>query len=162
MVDVEFISKKHRIDGWSIRKISRHLQLARFPTSKTLENFDFLAVPHLPKREVLARAEGRFFRTHATVICLGLPGTGKTHVAICIGIGAIHVGYRVRFISVVALAQEMLLAQQEYRLPRYLKAWQKVDLVFHGESYRFKECRQQHQAATSVGASTDASIGGHQ
>ena len=35
-------------------------------------------------------------------------------------------------------------------------------LLFQGESYRFKESRQQHQAATSVGASTAASLGGHQ
>lgn len=215
----------HELASRRQHRLAARLHLARFPTSKTLESFDFLAVPQLPKREVLALAEGNFIRTHANVICLGLPGTGKTHVAIGIGIAAIQAGYRVRFISAVALAQEMLLAQQEYRLPRYLKAWQKVDLVildelgylglgpggpllfqfcaehyergsilittnldfarwgevfgdatltaalldrlthhahilvFQGESYRFKESRQQHQAATIIGESTDASLG---
>ena len=207
-------------------RLAARLHLARFPASKTLESFDFLAVPQVPKRDVLALAEGRFIRTHANVICLGLPGTGKTHVAIGIGIGAIQAGYRVRFISAVALAQELLLAQQEYRLPRYLKAWQKIDLVildelgylglgpggpllfqfcaeryergsilittnldfarwgevfgdatltaalldrlthhahilvFQGESYRFKESRQQRGIAPITGASGDASPGG--
>jgi DNA replication protein DnaC len=40
---------------------------------------------------------------------------------------------RVRFIGAVTLAQELLLAQQEYRLPRYLKSWQKIDLVILDE-----------------------------
>ena len=45
------------------------------------------------------------------------------------GISAIQAGYRVRFISALTLAQELLQAQQEYRLPRYLRSWQSVDLV---------------------------------
>jgi DNA replication protein DnaC len=114
-------------------RLAARLHLARFPASKTLEGFDFTAVPQLAKREVLALAEGAFIRTHANVICLGLPGTGKTHVALGIGLGAIQAGFRVRFISAVALAQELLLAQQEYRLPRYLKTWQKIDLAILDE-----------------------------
>ena len=68
-------------------------------------------------------------RAKENVICLGDAGTGKTHVAIGLGISAIQAGYRVRFVSALCLAQELLQAQQEYRLPRYLRGWQKVDLV---------------------------------
>jgi DNA replication protein DnaC len=50
-----------------------------------------------------------------------------------VGIGAIQAGYRVRFVSAVTLAQELLQAQQEYRLPRYLKGCQKADLVILDE-----------------------------
>ena len=114
-------------------RLMTHLGAARFPASKTIESFDFRVVPQVPKLLVLALAEGTFVKKHENVICLGNPGTGKTHLAIGIGIGAIQAGYRVRFISAVTLAQELLLAQQEYRLPRYLKSWQKIDLVILDE-----------------------------
>lgn len=117
--------RQHRLTG--------RLRQARFPAAKSLESFDFLAVPHLAKPEVLALAQGSFIRQRENVICLGNPGTGKTHVAIGIGTGAIQAGYRVRFISALTLAQELLQAQQEYRLPRYLKSWQKIDLVILDE-----------------------------
>lgn len=114
-------------------RLSARLHQARFPTPKTLESFDFTVVPSLPKAAVLALAAGDFIRKRENVICLGNPGTGKTHVATGVGIGAIQAGFRVRFISAVTLAQELLQAQQEYRLPRYLKGWQKVDLVILDE-----------------------------
>lgn len=45
----------------------------------------------------------------------------------------IQAGYRIRFIPAVTLAQELLAAQQEYRLPRYLKSCQPIDLVILDE-----------------------------
>jgi DNA replication protein DnaC len=114
-------------------RLAARLNQARFPTPKTLADFDFTLIPSLPKPEVLALAAGDFVRKRQNVICLGSSGTGKTHVATGIGVGAIQAGFRVRFIGAVALSQELLQAQQEYRLPRYLKAWQKVDLVILDE-----------------------------
>ncbi len=110
-------------------RLANRLAQARFPAPKTLESFDFLAVPDLPKAKVLTLATGAFIRAHENVICLGNPGTGKTHTAIGLALGCIQAGARVRFITAVALAQELLAAQQDYRLPRYLKSWQNVDLV---------------------------------
>jgi DNA replication protein DnaC len=109
--------------------LRQRLAQARFPAPKTLESFDFLAIPELPKAKVLTLATGAFLRTHENIICLGNPGTGKTHTAIGIALGCIQAGARVRFIPAVTLAQELLAAQQEFRLPRYLKSWQPVDLV---------------------------------
>ncbi len=110
-------------------RLANRLTQARFPAPKTLESFDFLAVPDLPKAKVLTLATGAFIRAHENVICLGNPGTGKTHTAIGMALGCIQAGARVRFVTAVALAQELLGAQQDYRLPRYLKSWQSVDLV---------------------------------
>lgn len=123
----------HEMTARRERRLMTHLGAARFPASKTIESFDFRVVPQVPKLRVLALAEGTFIPLHENVICLGNPGTGKTHLAIGIGIGAIQAGYRVRFIGALTLAQELLLAQQEYRLPRYLKSWQKIDLVILDE-----------------------------
>ncbi len=110
-------------------RLASRLRLARFPANKTLEGFDFALLPSLPKAKVLALAEGSFIGARENVICLGDAGTGKTHIAIGLSVSAIQAGYRVRFVSALALAQELLQAQQEFRLPRYLKGWQKVDLV---------------------------------
>jgi DNA replication protein DnaC len=110
-------------------RLAHRLRQARFPAAKSLADFDFLAQPQLPKLQILALADGGFVKARENVICLGNPGTGKTHVAIGLAAAALAAGYRVRFISAISLAQELLAAQQEYRLPRYLKSWQGVDLV---------------------------------
>ncbi|MDO8655388.1 MAG: IS21-like element helper ATPase IstB [bacterium] len=123
----------HELDSRRQSRLTKRLGQARFPVIKTLESFDFLAMPQLPKAKVLALAEGTFIRQRENVICLGNSGTGKTHLAIALGIAAIQAGYRVRFISAIILSQELLQAQQEYRLPRYLKSWQTTDLVILDE-----------------------------
>jgi len=120
---------EREVDTRRERRLAHYLRLARLPAHKTLDAFDFTAVPHLPKAQVLALATAAFVRRQENVICLGPPGTGKTHVALALALGALQAGLRVRFILAVTLAQELLLAQQEYRLPRYLRSWQAIDLV---------------------------------
>jgi len=117
------------IDSRRRHRLESRIRLARFPLLKTLDSFDFLAIPELPKLKVLTLAQGDFIKARENVVCLGGPGTGKTHVAIALGLAAIEAGYKVRFTSAVSLAQELLAAQADYRLPRYLKTWHASDLV---------------------------------
>jgi len=114
-------------------RLQDRLKQARFPQRKTLEEFDFTLVPSVSRELVLSLATGEFVRERENVILLGASGTGKTHVAEAVGLSTIYAGARVRFITAVTLAQELLLAQDEHRLPRYLKAWKKVDLVIVDE-----------------------------
>jgi len=114
-------------------RLAHRLRQARFPAVKTLDAFDFTAIPELPKTKVLSLADGSFVKARENVICLGPTGTGKTHTAIALGIAAIQSGYRVRFTSAMALAQEFLQAQAEARLPKALKAWDRFDLVILDE-----------------------------
>lgn len=114
-------------------RLQARLHSARFPSVKTLDAFDFSAIPGLPKPKVLDLARGEFIRAKENVVCLGGSGAGKTHIAIAIGLAAIEAGYRVRFIQAITLAQELLQAQQEYRLPKYLKTWHAADLVIVDE-----------------------------
>lgn len=114
----------------------RHLYLlrqARFPTPKTLQEFQFAEIPKLPKMKVEQLAQGAFVDRKENVICIGKPGTGKSHIGIAIGMGAMQEGHRVRFTSVMQLIQELQHAQAEFRLPRYLKGWDKYDLVILDE-----------------------------
>ena len=114
-------------------RLQDRLKQARFPQRKTLEEFDFTLVPSVSRELVLFLSGGAFVKEKENVILLGASGTGKTHLAEAVGLSTIYAGARVRFTTAVALAQELLLAQDEHRLPRYLKSWQKVDLVIVDE-----------------------------
>ena len=109
------------------------LRQAKFPKPKTLQEFDFTHIPKLPRMKVEQLAQGTFIPRRENVICIGRPGTGKSHIATAIGMGAMMEGYRVRFTPVMQLIQELQLAQSEFRLPRYLKSWDKYELVILDE-----------------------------
>lgn len=113
--------------------MKNRLGQARFPAIKTLDAFDFTCLPQLPKVKIMSLAEGVFIKARENVVMLGPTGTGKTHTAIALGMAAIQAGYRVRFIPAITLGQELLQAQAEARLPRYLKSWDKVDLAIIDE-----------------------------
>src|SRR5690606_31478803 len=121
------LASRHR------RRLETRLRAAKFPQLKTLQEFEFDAIPQLPKAKVLQLAEANFVAAKENVICLGPSGTGKTHIATALGIAAIEAGYGVRFIRAITLAQELLAAQQEVRLNRYLKSWEKFDLIICDE-----------------------------
>jgi len=111
------------------RRLSRRLKEASFPVLKSLEQFDFGAVPDLPRPRILSLLRSDFVSAKENVIFLGSPGTGKTHLAIALAAAAITAGYRVRFTNASALTNDLLAAQSENRLNRFLKSWSRVDLA---------------------------------
>ena len=113
--------------------LRQRLRQARFPVLKTLESFDFAAHPSVDKATILALASGDFVRRHHNVVCVGAPGTGKTHLAVGVGLCCVQAGYHVRFTTAVALAQELMAAAAEHRLPRVLATWRRADLVILDE-----------------------------
>lgn len=123
----------HEIETRKERQLERWLKQARFPWKKSLSDFDFTLMPKLPKQKIISLAEGSFIRNKENVICVGASGTGKTHTAVALGLSAIQAGYRTRFIKVVDLVQELLAAEKEFILPKYLKSWNKIPLVILDE-----------------------------
>jgi DNA replication protein DnaC len=113
--------------------LHQRLAQARFPAHKTLDGFDFAAQPSLEKHTVLTLARGDFLRTHDNVVLVGNTGTGKTHLAIALGLCALQAGYRVRFTTVMHLANDLLAASAEHRLTRLLTSWRRTDLVILDE-----------------------------
>lgn len=109
--------------------LRRRLKQAQFPVLKDLSEFDFTALPSLNKNKVLLLAQAEFVRQKETVIMMGNAGTGKTHLAISLGICACRQGFKVRFYTAAGLASELLAAQQEYRLNKVEKQWLSYDLV---------------------------------
>ncbi|BCV23387.1 IS21-like element helper ATPase IstB [Gelria sp. Kuro-4] len=124
---------RKEIIGREERSLRRRLKTARFPLTKTLADFDFAAIPSLNKNKVLLLGQCEFIRQKENVILLGNSSTGKTHLAIAFGICACRQGLRVRFFTASELANELLEAQQEYRLSKLEKSWLSHDLIILDE-----------------------------
>ena len=110
-------------------RYERNLRAARFPMIKELAGFDFAAIPSLSRPRVEELAKGQFIAAHESVLMVGNPGTGKSHILLALGLEAIRQGYRVRFVTAATLVNELLLARQELRVPKLLKQYGACDLV---------------------------------
>ena len=115
------------------RATERRIKTAKFPVTKTLDTFDFLALPALNKKLVLELAHEEFIDRRENVLALGNSGTGKTHLALALGLAACQGGYRVRFTTAAALVNELLEARDERRLLRAQKQLAKQDLLIVDE-----------------------------
>ncbi|AKS23154.1 MAG: Putative IstB-like ATP-binding protein [Leptospirillum sp. Group II 'C75'] len=113
--------------------LKRRLKEARFPVIKSFDQFDFSAQPVLPREKLLSLGDGDWLDRRENVLLVGQVGTGKSHIATALGVEVIRNGARVRFITAPALIQELLLAEKEHRLARFLKAWKRNDLVIVDE-----------------------------
>jgi DNA replication protein DnaC len=98
----------------------RRIKAARFPVLKELADFDFSSVPSLNKQRVLELARGSYIEKAEPILMVGNPGLGKTHVATSLALAACRQGFRVRFYNTAGLVNELILAQDEHRLPKFL------------------------------------------
>jgi len=103
------------------RSVERRIRQARFPAVKSLDSFDFAAIPSLNKLLVLELARGEYVERRENVIALGNSGTGKTHVALGLGLAACQKGLAVGFATAAALVHELREARDERRLLRLQK-----------------------------------------
>ncbi len=110
-------------------RIARRVKAARFPALKELADFDFSAIPALDKARVLDLARGEYLARRETILLVGNPGLGKTHLAIGLGLAACRQGEKVRFWTAAALTNELLQAQSELRLHRFIASALKQKLV---------------------------------
>lgn len=120
---------EHELRQREDNQLRQRLRLAGFPVMKTLESFDFSAIPALNKPKVLMLAQCNFVSQRENVLLVGNSGTGKTHLATALGAAACRKGYRVRFWTAAGLVQELLAAQHEHRLAKLEKMWLRTDLV---------------------------------
>jgi len=100
---------------------------------KSLETFEFAAIPTLNKSLVLELARCEFIERKECVLALGNSGTGKTHVALALGLAACQKGYRVRFTTTAAMVHELIEARDEKRLLRYQKQMASFELLIVDE-----------------------------
>ncbi len=100
------------------RTVERRIKEARFPAVKSLDSFDFTALPSLNKGLVLELARCEYVLRRDNVIAVGNSGTGKTHVALGLGLAASQKGMSVGFTTAAAIVNELLEARDEKRLLR--------------------------------------------
>ena len=67
------------------RAIECRIRQAKFPVVKSLDSFEFLAIPSLNKSLVLELARCEFLSRKENLLLLGNSGTGKTHIALALG-----------------------------------------------------------------------------
>lgn len=98
----------------------RRIKAARFPVLKELAEFDFSFLPGLNKQRVLELARGEYLNKAESIILVGNPGLGKTHVATGLALAACRQGHRVRFYNAASLVNELIQAQDEHQLSKFL------------------------------------------
>ncbi len=113
--------------------LQARIRAADFPVHKDFDTFDFAAVPGLNKLKVLELARGEWVEQRGNCCLIGSPGTGKTHLAVALGLAACRLGKRVRFFTAAALVTRLEEAQKQYQLERLLGQLDRADLLICDE-----------------------------
>lgn len=129
------------------RRFERHLQEARLPPGKTIDSFDFDAVPMISKAQVIALAAGdAWIKKGANLLFFGGPGGGKSHLAAALGLALVENGWRVLFTRTTDLVQKLQAARRDLMLESAIAKLDKYDLLILDDmAYASKD-----QAETSV------------
>lgn len=109
------------------------IKLAGFPVHKDFDTYDFSAQPTLSKPAVVELARGDWIDRAENVCFLGEAGTGKTHLAIALGLAACRQGRHVRFYTAAHLVNRLEELQKQYQLERFLKQLDKCELLICDE-----------------------------
>src|SRR6267154_2901921 len=112
-----FGQRHSQMTAW-LDENERRIKEARFSTVKSLDSFEFAAIPSLNKTLVLELARCEYVARRENVIAVGNSGTGKTHIALGLGLAACQKGLLVGFITAAALVHELIEARDEKRLLR--------------------------------------------
>jgi DNA replication protein DnaC len=115
------------------RRIKMALQTARLPTIKTLSGYDFSFQPSLDRHRVLALAQLEFVERKQCVHLLGPPGTGKSHLAIALGVEAVRAGKSVYMATLAELVDSMRRAEREGRLADRVRFLSRYSLLIVDE-----------------------------
>lgn len=111
----------------------RRVREAGFPVLKTLDTFDFTAIPSLNKRLVLELARCEYIQKRENLLAVGNSGTGKTHLAIALALAACHEGRRVRFFTAAGLVTALTEARDDKALLRFKKVLARKELIIVDE-----------------------------
>jgi DNA replication protein DnaC len=138
---------EHEMAERSRRRIERHLAEAKLPPGKTINTFDFEAVPVVSKAQVMALAAGdAWLNQGANLILFGPPGTGKSHLAAALGYALVENGWRVLFTRTTDLVQRLQIARRDLALEAAIAKLDKYHLLILDDlAYLTKD-----QAETSV------------
>ncbi|KMY85548.1 Mobile element protein [Candidatus Paraburkholderia calva] len=138
---------EHELAEHAKRRIERHRTESHLDPTKTLATFDFSMVPMVSKAHItaLATTGDSWLEKGATILLLGPPGTGKSHLGSAIGHALIDAGFRVLFTHTSELVQRLQAARQTLQLPSALAKLGFDLIILDDLSYAYKD-----QAETSM------------
>jgi len=126
LVELELIDRERRV-------VERRIRQARFPATKSLDTFDFTAIPSLNKMLVLELARCEYILRRENIIALGNSGTGKTHIGLALGLAACQKGFTVAFMTATSLVHQLMEARDEKRLLKLQRELQAAKLLIIDE-----------------------------
>ena len=126
LLEAEVLSRQQRT-------AARRLKAAQFPDHKTLDQIDWQALQGVPRLKIAELATCGYLDHAEDVVLAGPIGTGKTHLAIALGIEATRRRYRVLFRRAADLVRELVEARNERELGRFQRQLQRVHLLIVDE-----------------------------
>ena len=126
LAELEVIDRERRM-------VERRIKQARFSTTKSLDSFEFKSLPSLNKVMVMELARCEYINANENIIAVGNSGTGKTHIALGLGLAACQKGLAVGFVTASSLVHELLEARDDKRLLRLQKQLAKYRLLIIDE-----------------------------
>lgn len=126
LAELELIDRERRM-------VERRIKQARFPTTKSLDSFEFKSLPSLNKVMVMEFARCEYINANENIIAVGNSGTGKTHIALGLGLAACQKGLAVGFVTASSLVHELLEARDDKHLLRLQKQLAKYRLLIIDE-----------------------------
>lgn len=121
---------EHEVAERDRRRIERHLAEAKLLPEKSLDNFDFAAVPMISKAQVSALCAGDgWLEKGANLLLFGPPGGGKSHLASAIGLALVEKGWRVLFARTSDLVQRLQIARREFGLEAAIQRLDRYHLL---------------------------------
>lgn len=122
-IDLSWLSEvlEAELDYRNEVSIQRRILNAQFPELRSLEQFNWGFNPKIQKEKIQELATLKFIEKNEIGLFLGNPGTGKTHIAISIGMLAARYGYKVYCTSVKRLTKKILAAKKENTLDSLFK-----------------------------------------
>lgn len=128
-----YFALKQEMEDRYVRAKANRIRLANFPEKKLLEELDVETLPQNAAVRLPHLKELKFIQDKQNVLLIGSPGTGKTHLAIGLGIEACLAGYKVYFTSVASLVNQLKESRSARTLRSFELKFEKYDLVIIDE-----------------------------
>ena len=126
LLDEELTSRENN-------RFTRLCKKADFPTLKTMDEFNFLEAPFIPKDKIVKLMDCSFIEEHTNLILVGGSGVGKTHLSTAIGVEACKHGFSVAFFTAASLGNKLVEMQESMALSRFIEKLKKIDLMIIDE-----------------------------